>query len=107
MLLQEVRKRYTIILVTHNMQQAARVSEMTAFLMADENRVGQVIEYNLTSHNFTRPSDSRTEDYISGRFGRSLRLPVRLSIVSPCVGPRRGWRTQSQSRRRLLPEHSF
>jgi phosphate transport system ATP-binding protein len=68
-LLQELRARYTIILVTHNMQQAARVSEMTAFLLADERRVGHLIEYNQTPKIFTRPSDKRTEDYISGRFG--------------------------------------
>src|SRR5215510_2932420 len=68
-LLQALRKRYTIILVTHNMQQAARVSDMTACLLADEHRVGRVIEHNPTSQIFTRPTDSRTEDYISGRFG--------------------------------------
>ncbi len=68
-LLQELRTRYTIILVTHNMQQAARVSERTAFLLADERRIGHLIEYNQTPKIFTRPSDKRTEDYISGRFG--------------------------------------
>ncbi len=68
-LLQELRHRYTIILVTHNMQQAARVSEMTAFLLADERRVGRLIEYGPTRTLFTRPHDKRTEDYISGRFG--------------------------------------
>ena len=68
-LLQDLRSRYTIILVTHNMQQAARVSEMTAFMLADEQRVGRLIEYSPTTQIFTRPSDKRTEDYISGRFG--------------------------------------
>jgi phosphate transport system ATP-binding protein len=68
-LLQELQRRYTIILVTHNMQQAARVSAMTAFLLADEHRVGRLIEYSPTSEIFTRPHDKRTEDYISGRFG--------------------------------------
>jgi phosphate transport system ATP-binding protein len=68
-LLQELRARYTIILVTHNMQQAARVSAMTAFLLADEHRVGRLIEYGPTTEIFTRPRDERTEDYISGRFG--------------------------------------
>lgn len=68
-LLHDLKKRYTIVLVTHNMQQAARASEMTAFLLADENRVGRLIEYRPTSDIFTRPHDKRTEDYISGRFG--------------------------------------
>ena len=68
-LLQELVDSYTIIIVTHNMQQAARVSEKTAFLMADEKRVGHLVEYGPTSEIFTRPKDRRTEDYISGRFG--------------------------------------
>ncbi len=68
-LLQELRQRYTIVLVTHNMQQAARVSDMTAFLLADERRVGRLVEYGPTNVIFTRPRDKRTEDYISGRFG--------------------------------------
>jgi phosphate transport system ATP-binding protein len=68
-LLQDLRSRYTIILVTHNMQQAARVSDYTAFFLADESRVGRLIEYGPTSDIFTRPQDRRTEDYISGRFG--------------------------------------
>ena len=68
-LLQDLRMRYTIVLVTHNMQQAARVSEMTAFLLADEHRVGRLVEYSPTTQIFTRPKDKRTEDYISGRFG--------------------------------------
>jgi len=68
-LLQQLVEKYTIIIVTHNMQQASRASEKTAFLMADEKRVGHVIEYGPTSDIFTRPKDRRTEDYISGRFG--------------------------------------
>ncbi len=68
-LLQDLQRYYTIVLVTHNMQQAARVSSMTAFLLADEHRVGRLIEYSPTSEIFTRPHDKRTEDYISGRFG--------------------------------------
>ncbi len=68
-LLQDLRMRYTIVLVTHNMQQAARVSEMTAFFLADEHRVGRMVEYTPTTQIFTRPKDKRTEDYISGRFG--------------------------------------
>jgi phosphate transport system ATP-binding protein len=68
-LLQELQTRYTIVLVTHNMQQAARVSQMTAFFLADEKRTGRLIEYADTRTVFTRPKDKRTEDYISGRFG--------------------------------------
>jgi len=68
-LMQELREKYTIVLVTHNMQQAARVSDTTAFFLADEHRVGRLIEHGPTSEIFTRPKDKRTEDYISGRFG--------------------------------------
>jgi phosphate transport system ATP-binding protein len=68
-LLQELRQRYTIVLVTHNMQQAARVSDMTAFLLGNERRIGRLIEIGPTPVIFTRPQDKRTEDYISGRFG--------------------------------------
>jgi phosphate transport system ATP-binding protein len=69
-----LRDQYTIIVVTHNMQQAARVSDRTAFFTArpDEttgNRTGLLVEYNLTSTIFSNPYDKRTEDYISGRFG--------------------------------------
>lgn len=68
-LMRELRKDYTIIIVTHNMQQAARVSDYTAFMMVDENRTGHLVEYGLTKQIFTRPKDKRTEDYITGRFG--------------------------------------
>ncbi len=68
-LMQELKAQYTIVIVTHNMQQAARVSDFTAMMMIDENRAGQVIEYNETQAIFTRPKDKRTEDYVSGRFG--------------------------------------
>ncbi|NED95978.1 phosphate ABC transporter ATP-binding protein [Phytoactinopolyspora alkaliphila] len=73
-LMLELKERYSIVIVTHNMQQAARVSDMTAFLMveltADEkSRWGELIEYDDTSKIFTNPGDSRTEDYISGRVG--------------------------------------
>lgn len=68
-LMRELRKDYTIIIVTHNMQQAARVSDYTAFMMVDENRTGHLVEYGLTKEIFTRPKDKRTEDYITGRFG--------------------------------------
>jgi phosphate transport system ATP-binding protein len=60
---------YTIVIVTHNMQQAARASDRTAFLMADENHVGHLVEAGPTREIFLKPKDSRTEDYISGRLG--------------------------------------
>ncbi|RDW17400.1 phosphate ABC transporter ATP-binding protein PstB [Oceanobacillus chungangensis] len=63
-LIQELKKDYSIIIVTHNMQQAARISDRTAFFLD-----GKVVEYDNTNNIFTNPSDSRTEDYISGRFG--------------------------------------
>lgn len=63
-LIQELKKKYTIIIVTHNMQQAARISDFTAFFM-----LGELIEYNITSIIFTKPSKKITEDYITGRFG--------------------------------------
>jgi phosphate transport system ATP-binding protein len=68
-LMQELKKEYTIIIVTHNMQQAARVSDYTAMMMIDEQRAGRMIEYNQTNIIFTRPKDKRTEDYVTGRFG--------------------------------------
>ncbi|MCA2000307.1 MAG: phosphate ABC transporter ATP-binding protein PstB [Chloroflexi bacterium] len=69
-LMQELKKNYTIIIVTHNMQQAARVSDFTAMMMLyEDTRSGTVIEYNQTKTIFTNPSDKRTEDYVTGRFG--------------------------------------
>lgn len=68
-LMNELKKNYTIAIVTHNMQQAARVSDFTAFLLTDEKRAGNLIEFGPTRQIFTTPSDKRTEDYISGRFG--------------------------------------
>ncbi|MFS0733858.1 phosphate ABC transporter ATP-binding protein PstB [Microbacterium sp. 1P10UB] len=73
-LMHELRRDYTIIIVTHNMQQAARVADRTAFFTAlpDEttgNRTGVLVEYATTSQIFENPNDQRTEDYISGRFG--------------------------------------
>jgi len=62
-------KNYTIIIVTHNMEQALRVSNMSAFLMIGDDRVGKLVEYGLTSQVFMNPVDKRTEDYITGRFG--------------------------------------
>ncbi|MFN0148507.1 MAG: phosphate ABC transporter ATP-binding protein PstB [Dehalococcoidia bacterium] len=68
-LMRELVKDYTIIIVTHNMQQAARVSDYTAFMLTDERVSGQLVEYGRTDDIFTNPKDKRTEDYISGRFG--------------------------------------
>jgi len=68
-LMQELKKNYTIVIVTHNMQQAARVSDYTAMMMIDEGRAGHLIEYDATNVIFTRPKDKRTEDYVTGRFG--------------------------------------
>ena len=68
-LMRKLTKDYTIIIVTHNMQQAARVSDMAAFFMMEEDRAGILVEYGNTSQIFTNPKDKRTEDYITGRFG--------------------------------------
>ena len=68
-LMRNLAQEYTIIIVTHNMQQAARVSDMSAFLMMEEDRAGVLVEYGPTSDLFTNPKDKRTEDYITGRFG--------------------------------------
>jgi phosphate transport system ATP-binding protein len=63
-LLLEIKDQLTVVIVTHNMQQAARVSEYTAFML-----MGELVEFGETQHLFTKPSDKRTEDYITGRFG--------------------------------------
>ena len=68
-LMQELAKKYTIIIVTHNMEQAARVSDMSAFMMIDETKVGRLHEYSETHQMFISPKDKLTEDYITGRFG--------------------------------------
>jgi phosphate transport system ATP-binding protein len=72
-LMQELKREYTIIIVTHNMQQAARVSDMTAFMSIDraqiEKRIGYVVEYAATEKIFTNPDNPETEDYVTGRFG--------------------------------------
>ncbi len=69
-LIQELKEKYTIVIVTHNMQQAARVSERTAFFnLAGVGKPGQLVEMDDTEKIFANPSDRRTEDYISGRFG--------------------------------------
>jgi phosphate transport system ATP-binding protein len=72
-LIHELKQRYTIVIVTHNMQQAARVADMTAFFSiskgAEGERSGVLVEYDDTKTIFTQPKDSRTEDYVTGRFG--------------------------------------
>jgi phosphate transport system ATP-binding protein len=65
----ELSQDYTIVVVTHNMQQAARASDSTAFMLMDESRAGRLIEFGPTRQIFTNPRDRRTEDYITGRFG--------------------------------------
>jgi phosphate transport system ATP-binding protein len=68
-LMRELRERYTIIIVTHNMQQAARVSDITACFMLGEGRAGEIVEVGPTKQIFTAPNDRRTEQYITGRLG--------------------------------------
>ncbi len=68
-LMHDIVKEYTIIIVTHNMQQAARVSDFTAMMMINDSRSGTVIEFDHTQKIFTNPKDKRTEDYVTGRFG--------------------------------------
>jgi phosphate transport system ATP-binding protein len=69
-LMMELRRDYAIVIVTHNMQQAARASDETAFMLMDpQTRAGHLIEFGPTNQIFTRPRDKRTEDYVTGRFG--------------------------------------
>ena len=73
-LMKEIKSRYTIVIVTHNMQQAARVSDRTAFFTTEVNdesdrRTGLLVEFNETSKVFSNPDDERTEQYVTGRFG--------------------------------------
>ncbi len=74
-LMHDLKHDYTIVIVTHNMQQAARIADMTAFFSveavddANDHRQGVLIEYDQTSRIFTNPADKRTEDYVTGRFG--------------------------------------
>jgi phosphate transport system ATP-binding protein len=68
-LMVELKNHYTIAIVTHNMQQASRVSDYTAFMLAEEDRIGRLVEFGPTARIFTNPSERRTEDYITGRFG--------------------------------------
>jgi phosphate transport system ATP-binding protein len=71
-LMHELKRDYTLVIVTHNMQQAARVADLTAFFsleVAEDRRSGVLVEYDSTNKIFTNPSDKRTEDYVTGRFG--------------------------------------
>ncbi|MEI8201027.1 MAG: phosphate ABC transporter ATP-binding protein PstB [Eubacteriales bacterium] len=68
-LMRDLIRKYTIVIVTHNMEQAARVSDMAAFLMMEQDKAGVLVEYAPTDQIFSNPKDKRTEDYISGRFG--------------------------------------
>jgi len=68
-LMRELTRDYTIVIVTHNMQQAARVSDWTSVMMMAEDRTGEMVEFAATREVFTNPRDKRTEDYITGRFG--------------------------------------
>jgi phosphate transport system ATP-binding protein len=73
-LMQDLKNEYTIVIVTHNMQQAARVSDMTAFFTAEvkedqDRRTGVLVEFDKTENIFTNPADERTENYVTGRFG--------------------------------------
>jgi phosphate transport system ATP-binding protein len=73
-LMMELKEDYSIVIVTHNMQQAARVSDMTAFFTVEldddgKHRTGAVVEYDATNKIFTNPEDKRTEDYVTGKVG--------------------------------------
>jgi len=68
-LMLDLKKKYTIIIVTHNMEQALRVSDMAAFMMIDKDHAGTLVEYEPTTQLFSTPRDKRTEDYITGRYG--------------------------------------
>jgi phosphate transport system ATP-binding protein len=71
-LMHELKRDYTLVIVTHNMQQAARVADLTAFFsleVGEDRRTGVLVEYDATDKIFTNPSDKRTEDYVTGRFG--------------------------------------
>ena len=65
----ELKRSYTIVIVTHNMQQAQRVADKTAFFLADDNQPGHVVEFGETEQVFGMPVDPRTNDYVNGHFG--------------------------------------
>jgi phosphate transport system ATP-binding protein len=67
--IRDIADEVTVVIVTHNMQQAHRVSHHCAFFLAEENQPGRVVEFGTTDDVFTKPVDPRTEDYVNGRFG--------------------------------------
>jgi phosphate transport system ATP-binding protein len=67
--IRELSSDMTVVIVTHNMQQAQRVSDQTAFFLAEEGQPGHVVEFGKTENLFSAPNDPRTEDYVNGRFG--------------------------------------
>jgi phosphate transport system ATP-binding protein len=67
--MKDLSRNYTIVIVTHNMEQAVRISDMAAFMMMEPDKAGVLVEYDKTAKLFTNPKDQRTEDYITGRFG--------------------------------------
>jgi phosphate transport system ATP-binding protein len=68
-LMNDLKQEYTVVIVTHNMQQAARIADFTAFMLAGDDYVGELVEFGETANIFSKPTDKRTEDYITGRFG--------------------------------------
>jgi phosphate transport system ATP-binding protein len=68
-LMRNLAQDYTIVIVTHNMEQAARISDMAAFMMMEQDKAGVLVEYAPTGQLFTNPKDKRTEDYITGKYG--------------------------------------
>ena len=68
-LMRDLAREYTVVIVTHNMHQAARASDFTAFMLSEDGDGGRLIEYRPTDALFTDPSDRRTEGYVTGRFG--------------------------------------
>ena len=67
--IEEIKQQVTIVIVTHNMQQAARVSNFTAFFLAEAGEPGRMVEFGATKDIFSRPQDNRTERYVTGQFG--------------------------------------
>ena len=68
-LIRELREEYTIVIVTHNLQQAGRISDRCAFMLSGDDGVGHIIEIGETQEMFTKPKEKKTEEYITGRFG--------------------------------------
>jgi phosphate transport system ATP-binding protein len=98
-LMRELAADYTIVIVTHNMQQAARVSDYTAMMMMRPDRAGEMIEFDVTTKIFTRPKDKRTEDYVTGGLDRGHEhlvfrvwtALIAVGITVAAVGAWLGW----------------